>query len=132
MTMNSDLEALKAEAVAEDQPPAPADSPAAENETPAVPVELPSAVSVEAINLALGVALKRWPSLALEPEELAALAQAWQVPVNMFYVKLLTWLGQDPAKLGPWANALTVTAAVFLPRILSAVYQKADKNAPPA
>ncbi len=95
-------------------------------------IELPATIQPRVLRQSLDVLAESMPSIAaFSPAQRELLAEVWARPIDDLYQRLWRLLGADPEKLGPWGAAVTVTAALVLPRILPKIVKAArDRFAP--
>lgn len=81
-------------------------------------VELPTTIQPRILKKTIDVMANHWPAVAsFSTDERELLAEVWALPINDLYQRLWKLLGADADKLGPWGQALAVTAALMLPRL---------------
>ncbi len=83
-----------------------------------ISIELPSIIDAATLDATLDILGERCPVIAFKPKERALLARVWQKPLDGLYQRVLAWLNTDPARVGPWAQAATVTIALLAPRVV--------------
>ncbi len=97
-----------------------------EHPSAAPAVELPVTIEPRILRKSLDVLAESMPSIAaFTSDQRELLADVWARPIDDLYQRLWRLLGADPEKLGPWGAAVTVTAALVLPRILPKILKAA-------
>jgi hypothetical protein len=89
--------------------------------------EIPACITVDILEKTLKALEAQFPEMRVEVEQRKVLAEAWQKPIDGLYQKAVSWLNADPATVGPWAQAITVTAMFYGPRLIPVIINRFKK-----